>query len=688
MIRSLLSYAPVLPSASKRLVVGWVLCGLFGWASNLSAQFVDATLESGIFHEQMVAIEEEQIIHFQSGGAAAGDFDGDGWVDLFVTRVGAPDILYRNLGRSGPQGVVTFQDITSRAGVGGSYHSNGAAWADIDNDGDLDLYVTTLYHNRFYLYLNNGDGTFSEEGTARGADLASGIEHHGFSVSFGDYDRDGYLDFHVSEWEVPQTGPDAAQHNALMRNLGAPAPGYFSNQTLAAGVGLNGLERPSTPGVRNDFAFTSRFNDMDNDGWPDLLVAADYRTSQLFWNRGDGTFVDEGAATGVGLDGNGMGADVGDFDGDGLLDWFVTSISDNRLYRNLGERRFEDVSLSVGPGPGVSGAGWGWGTAFLDGDNDGDLDLVMTNGHQDLDNPSRILESIDQTTYWRNDDGVYQRFSDAMGFTDRDPGKGLLVFDYDNDGDLDVFIANCQTKPILYRNDTVTDNRWLRVNLVGRKSNSHGIGARLELQAEPDGPVQLREVSASSHFLAQSEVTSHFGLGDFTGNAHQLTVRWPSGVVQTLSNLPVDREIRILEPVTYQEWETRLSPRTLPYLGGRDADFDSDGFSNFMEYLFATDPRDAGDLPELEWIDPRLDWVDGAYRISYQRPLGAADRRFVCELSSDLDVWKEFVGTPQTVQAIDSPDGRYQWVEANLPAAQGTSWFLRVRAVETVIDSE
>ncbi len=664
------------------LQLGVLLAGILAMAPDLSAQFTNATLDAGLVYQQMSPFVTEEITHFQTGGAAAGDFDGDGWVDLFVTRVGARDILLRNRGPSGPKGIVGFTDVTNKAGITGVYNSNGAAWADVDNDGDLDLYVTTMYHNRFYLYLNNGDGTFTEQAAARGADLQSTTPHNGFSVAFGDYDRDGFLDFYACEWYISKTVPDLYQHSMLMRNFGAAAPGYFTNRTVAAGVDFDPVADNPNPLLNYISVFTSRFSDLDNDGWPDLLLTADYGTSQIYWNNGDGTFVDEGDSTGTGIEGNGMGSDVADYDGDGLLDWFVTSIRDNRLYRNLGGRQFEDMTRKVGPLPGLANAGWGWGTAFIDYDNDGDLDLVMTNGYEDVDNPGHLVESIDQTTFWRNDDGVYNRVSNELGFTDMEPGKGLLTFDYDNDGDLDVFIANCQVQPILYRNDTVTTNHWLRVNLLGRKSNSRGIGARLELQAVQDGPVKVQEVVPGSHFLGQSEVTAHFGLGQTGDEVYALTVRWPSGRVQTLYHIPVDQEIQILEPATYQEWETRLSPRTLPSLGGKDNDFDLDGFTNFLEYLFATNPRDASDYPDPSRLRPVLSHEGGVIRFRYARPLGALDGKFAYELSGDLVNWVEegnSVETPETPVALE---GNNLWVDVVFPDNGAETRFLRIHATD------
>ena len=343
-----------------------------------------------------------------SGGAAAADYDNDGLVDLFVTRLDAPDILYRNVGHG------KFEDRTEAAGLAEfDLRSNGALWSDIDNDGDQDLYVTTIADKRFYLFVNDGSGRFTEEGIERGAAIATDELHIGYSVATGDYDRDGWLDLHVTEWGSDSVVSNKVpSHARLLRNRGAEAPGYFTDVTASAGVQLDNVESQalgdpdSNPmlsladgaGLRGPFAFASAFADLDGDGWPDLAIASDFGQSRLFWNNRDGTFTDGSVAARIGTDRNGMGSTFGDYDADGDLDWFVTSIMDqaancekiliqdesarislgcrsddttgNRLYRNDGNRLFSDATDSAG----VRDGGWGWGAVFLDYDNDGDLD--------------------------------------------------------------------------------------------------------------------------------------------------------------------------------------------------------------------------------------------------------------------------------------------------------------------------
>jgi hypothetical protein len=502
--------------------------------------FTNVTAAVGIAHVQSTTPGTEGM----TGGAAAADFDGDGLVDLFFTRVDSPDVLYRNTGSG-------FEDVSAAAGLTQTLPTSGAAAGDIDNDGDLDLYVTATIHGRYYLYVNNGAGQFSEEAISRGAAVSgeNSVTRRGMGVAFGDYDRDGYLDILTSD----HSRPTATSGSRLLRNAGATNPGHFEDVTHSAGLDVyrQALALPDTA-----YRFQPQFSDLDRDGHLDIVFSADSRTSQLFWNNGDGTFTDGTVAAGVGTDKSGMGSAVGDYDGDGDLDWFVTAIFDtpflgvnpgNRLYRNNGDRTFTDVTTAAGVRN--SGAGnelsWGWGTALVDYDNDADRDLVMTNGWIALGYGG------DDTTLWRNDNSeTFTDVSDAAGITDTGQGRGLLRLDYDADGDQDILIVNYGAAPILYRNDGGNEQNWLRVVTEGTYSNRDGIGAFIKIVPDEKNPDQFQvwEVSSGDSYLSQSEMAAHFGLGDLAGPVDLVEVAWPaSGIVQHVRDLPINSTLIVKE---------------------------------------------------------------------------------------------------------------------------------------------
>ena len=508
-----------------------------------------------------------------SGGAAAADYDNDGLVDLFVTRLDGPDMLFRNMGAG------RFEDRTAWAGLDRfDLRSNGAAWIDVDNDRDMDLYVTTIADTRFYLFINDGSGRFTEEAVERGAAISTSEAHIGYSVGVGDYDLDGWLDMHVTEWGSESLLAEGSlSHARLLRNRGAQAPGHFEDVTVKAGVVMDEVESqvvgtasgegvgssgPWTgPSPTGAFSFASAFTDLDGDGWPDLAVTSDFGTTRLYWNNGDGTFTDGTLAAQIGSDKNGMGSTFGDYDGDGDLDWFVSSTfhefercqvstgcdpwaaTGNRLYRNDGNRLFSDATDSAG----VRDGGWGWGAVFFDFDNDGDLDLAMVNGMRESESPSEA--DLGYSRLWRNDgNGVMTEISQSAGLTEAAAGKGLLTFDYDGDGDLDLFVVNNGSVSRLYRNDGGNANSWLRIRLVGESANTRGIGAKLTVKVRDATAPQIREVGVRGHFLGQSELAEHFGLGPGADRVEQVTVTWPTtGEVTVLRDVPANATIVVRE---------------------------------------------------------------------------------------------------------------------------------------------
>jgi hypothetical protein len=459
-----------------------------------------------------------------AGGVAAGDIDRDGDVDLYViTGDARPNGLLVN------DGAGHYTDAAEQAGVALPGHqSSGPVFADVDGDGWLDLTVGGMGESGMMLFRNNGDGTFSDI-TPNSGVTRKAAGQNDFSSAFGDPDGDGDLDLFVAHW-----GTDAPV-NHLWVNSGA---GAF--MPADAQAELDELYRSEIWG------FSPVFADVDSDGRQDLLVASDFGTSHVLLNRDGLRFANN--TTEEIDDSNGMGSAVGDFDNDGDLDWFVTSIwwgpsypepelMGNRLYRNDGAGNFSNATDEAG----VLEGDWGWSACAADFANDGWLDLFHVNGMfwdwSDIDfskDPSRL--------FLNNGDGSFREKAIELGINDRGQGRGLVCFDADQDGDIDIFTSNLLAPTRLFRNDLKNNPGYLQVALVGEPDNPTAIGARIELTV--NGITQLRELTVGSNYLSQNPLLQHFGLGG-AGQVDRLRVSWPHGGVTLLHDLEINRKLTL-----------------------------------------------------------------------------------------------------------------------------------------------
>ena len=506
------------------------------------SNFEEVTSQAGITFRH----QRHERAYVIQAGAAFFDFNGNGRQDIFLTNSDGPNALYRNNGNR------TFTDIASKAGVANPDEITiGVACADYDNDGNCDLLITQI--GGLKLLHNNGDGTFTDVTDTAGLNVSG---DHPTSAVWADFDRDGHLDLYVTYWlnEPPPLIPDQsveglsaaytelARRDHLFRNNG---DGTFEDVTEY-------LRQGPVHGA----GLAVGFFDYDDDGLPDLYVVNDYglyvRPNILYRNvgpaEGGWAFKDVSKQAGADAAMDGMGLAVGDYDGDSRLDLYATNIGKNILYQNRGGETFEEKTSYAGVGRASIGGkeSVGWGTAFLDFNNDGLLDLYFVagklypeanaEGEYPPDQPNALFQNLG--------DGTFRDVSKATGADHAGTARGLAVADFDGDGFLDLLVANIDQRPALLRNSG-NGNHWIKIRLVGTRSNRDGIGARLVLRA--GGRQQIREIHSGTSFLSQNSLVGHFGLGQST-SVDQLTIKWPSGAVQTLANLPVDQEITATEP--------------------------------------------------------------------------------------------------------------------------------------------
>jgi enediyne biosynthesis protein E4 len=520
--------------------------------------FTDITEKAGIAFKHVSSPEKKYIVESMSGGVALLDYDNDGYLDIYFVNSLTADMvklnqktrsaLYHNNGDS------TFTDVTDKAGVGDVGWGMGVATGDYDNDGFEDIYVTCLGPN--HLFRNNGNGTFTDVTQKAGVN----DPRWSTGAAFVDYDNDGKLDLFVANYvdfdinNLPEFGkgrscqfkgipvqcgprglPGAG--DSLFHNNG---DGTFSDVTKKAGVsdpdGYYGL------GVI--------CSDLDGDGLVDIYVANDSTPNFLYHNNGDGTFKDIGFPSGTAVNENGseqgsMGVTLGDYDRDGKLDLFVTNFDDdyNTLYHNNGRGSFTDVSYAAKVAA-VSLPYVGWGTKFFDYDNDGWVDLLVVNGHVYPQLPTYRQRNL---VHHNNRDGTFSEVGAQLGpsFSEKRTGRGAAFGDIDNDGDVDVVINNLDGAPQLLRNDGGNNNNSVLIKLIGVKSNRDAIGARVSVVTGDLTP-QIQEIYSGGSYISQNDLRLHFGLEKRT-KIDLIEVRWPSGNVDKVTGVGVNRILTIKE---------------------------------------------------------------------------------------------------------------------------------------------
>ncbi len=500
------------------------------------------------FIHSLGASDLTNIIESDGGGAAFLDYDQDGFIDIYAcsgtwiegfSKSEKPaelpgNHLFRNRGDG------TYEDVTKRAGVGGPWYSMGVTVGDYNNDGYPDIYISNYGPN--VLLKNNGNGTFSD--VTRRSNTGGGKECSVGAVWL-DYDNDSYLDIYVGNYlefdpeykyyYAPDgfPGPMAydSQKDVLYHNNG---DGTFSDVTESMGItDVDG--RAMGVGAA----------DYDQDGYVDIYVANDHTLNYLWHNEGGKKFVNNGTMSGTAFSQAGeatvsMSVDFSDFNGDGLLDLFVSDDSYCSLYENMGNGIFSDKGVSSNIS--MAAAQFvGWSSSFVDYDNDGDVDIFKTNG--------ALKHLYGQEDQMFNNDGTgkFRDVSLELGkyFQRELVGRGACLGDYDNDGDMDIFIVNLNSQSVFLRNNKGNQNNWLIINIIGTTSNRDGVGARVKLTS--GGKVQTAQKKSTTGYLSQNDPRMHFGLAK-NETADMIEITWPSGKVQTLENIKANQILEVKEP--------------------------------------------------------------------------------------------------------------------------------------------
>lgn len=559
----LLEWSNLFAGSSPRAVPGLLTAA--STPAPLGVSFVNVAKAAGLTHKTIFGGEDKNIYLLETTGCGIAffDYDNDGWLDIFVVNgsrlEGFPkgqeptNHLYKN-NRNG-----TFTDVTEKAGLFHSGWGQGCCIGDYDNDGFEDLFVT--YWGKNVLYHNNGDGTFTD--VSEKAGVAGPGTRWSTGCAFLDYDRDGRLDLFVANycggdlktWPLPEAGP--CLYKSVTVACGPPGlPGaknilYHNN---GDGTFTDVSEKSGITQETGTYGLGVAVADFDNDGWPDIYVSNDSQPAALYHNNHDGTFTDISVMAGCaysadGKPQSGMGTSAADYDNDGWLDILKMSFSEDTatLYRNNGDGSFDDVTFPSGLG--VDTRQLRWGCGFFDMDNDGWQDIFVANGHiyPEIDKLNLDIRYRQPKTVYRNlRNGRFQNVTQQLGEAILHPisARGCAFGDFDNDGDIDILLNPVNDYPELLRCDSSTGNHWIKVRTIGTKSNRSGIGARIKCVA--GSLQQIGEVRSGASYASQNDLRVHFGLGQ-ASKADRIEIHWPSGQVDVLENITADQLIYVEE---------------------------------------------------------------------------------------------------------------------------------------------
>lgn len=529
--------------------------------NDFGVSYTDIAKPAGITAKTIYGDEHKNKYLLETTGSGIGwiDYDNDGLLDLFIvngTRLsGFPkgqepiSHLYKNIGNG------KFTDVTKQSGTGKSGWGQGVCIGDYDNDGYDDMFVT--YFGKNVLYKNNGNGTFSDVSIKAG--VAGTTSRWGSGSAFVDYDKDGdidlvvanYIDLDLKTAPTPQSGP--CLYKGLMVACGPP--GLEGGKNILYKNNGNGTFADVSDKLGKSFGTYGLgviVSDFDNDTWPDIYVANDSEPATLYLNNKDGSFTDIAAEAGAAYSSDGkpqagMGVSAGDFNGDGLFDIFKTNFSGDTstLYKNAGIKSdllsFDDITFTSGIGKNTRWLGWGCG--FLDFDNDSKLDIFLVNGHvypevEKLDNEAGYAQR--KVLYQNLGNNLFKDITEEIGPPLITPmaSRGAAFADFDNDGDIDIAINPVNDFPALLRCDSVNNNNWITIKAVGTKSNKSGIGARIKVIT--DSGIQVDEVRSGGSYYSQNDLRVHFGLGKTT-KIKSIEILWPSGIINKIENPDLNR---------------------------------------------------------------------------------------------------------------------------------------------------